>query len=94
MGGERPKWISNMLAVFKKNPEKQSVTEQEGSRFVKDTEITIDGDKVSVDEIQVELMPSQPDEAARVIARCFRTGRTCVGNYNSETGKFDIQELD
>jgi len=94
MGGERPKWISNILSVFKRKPEVQLIPQQRSRRFVKDTEVTIENGKVSVDELHVELIPDQPDEMARVIARSFRTRKTIVGNYNLKTGEFEIKDTD
>ena len=94
MGGERPRWISNIIGIFKKTTENVFVPRRKGLRFVKNTEITIDQGKVTVDELHVELTDDQPDDFARVIAQTFRTGKTVSGTYDSKTGEFTMKEHD
>jgi hypothetical protein len=94
MGGERPKWIGDLLNVFHKPSEVIEPGPETESRFVKSTEINIQADgKVTVDELKVELSPDEPDDMARVIAHTFRTGHTTIGSCNEKTGKFDIKDM-
>ena len=44
--------------------------------------------------IEVELFDDQPDEFAESMARAFSSGKITVGNFNEETGKFDVEEFD
>ena len=92
MGGERPKWISSIINIFKKPKEEVFVPRRQGSRFVKNTEIVVNQGKVSVDELHVELTDDMPDDFARVLAHSFRTRKTVSGTYDPETGRFTMEE--
>lgn len=95
MGGERPKWISNLIDIFKKPSQAELLPSENETRFVKNTEITLEQNgEVSVDELSVELLPDEPDDFARVIAHTFRTGKTTFGTYDKKTGKFTIESSD
>jgi hypothetical protein len=94
MSKERPRWLVSLGNIIRKIPDEIINIRPRRTRFVEDKEVTIEKDgKVSVDTLKVELSEGDPDEAAHIIARAFRSGKPVIANFNEKTGKWDVETL-